>query len=160
MFASVQVHAVDRRTVSSPGGLQDSQSDCFWCCRARPRTCYTQAMKLLSSLFRSRSAAPEASKPAPAVAPNEIASPAGGVPLRFVEHLYGHEGLPIVDWSAVEKWLSDVSDDAARQTLKAECQRAWLLHLRDALGSAYELNESTACFVLAPYEPQFSKFLL
>ena len=60
------------------------------------------------------------------------------------------------DWRAVEDWLSRLPSVEARSAIKADCQRAWLLHLRDALGGAYELHESAQCFVLSPYTDRFA----
>jgi hypothetical protein len=108
-------------------------------------------MKLLASLFGARSSSQKPIARTRVAAPVEIPSDAGSAPLRIVDHLWGHDGLPILDWPAIEAWLSGLPSDEIRAVAKADCQRAWLLHLRDSLGGPYEVHESAQCFLLAPY---------
>jgi hypothetical protein len=121
---------------------------------------YTCSMKLLKSLFGARPSPPKPVALTRIAAPLEIASVAASAPFQIVDHLRGHEGLPILDWRAVEDWLSRMPSLEARSARKADCQRAWLLHLRDALGGPYELHESAQCFVLAPYTNRFAALTL
>jgi hypothetical protein len=116
-------------------------------------------MQLLRSLFGSRGKEQKA-QTTRAVAPTEITAAAAPEPFRIVDHFWGHEGLPILDWQAVERWSSSSSDPNVRRTLKGDCQRAWLLHLRDALGGTFELHESQECLVVAPYTRRSATVML
>jgi hypothetical protein len=114
-------------------------------------------MKLLSSLFGSRDVKSEVDAVSRVAAPAEVAI-AGADPFPIAAHLYGHEGLPILDWQAAQGWLSGLASEKDRMVARTECQRVWLLHLRDALG--YELHESSQCFVLAPYDGKAAQVML
>lgn len=91
-------------------------------------------------------------------APEEITI-AGLEPLWIGKHIRWHNGLPILDWDAVQAWL-----DKAASTLQGDawtaCERAWLLHLRDALGPGYTLSESDGAALLSSLEPNLSRATL
>jgi hypothetical protein len=113
-------------------------------------------MKIWKALFGkgSSAATDRVSTPAPA----QIDS-ADRPAFAFAEHLYAHEGLPILDWQAVLSWSVEGGNDAAAAAI-TDCKRGWLLHLRDALGSGYEVQESAHAMLLSPYPPRFAKVLL
>lgn len=118
---------------------------------------YIGPMKLLDALLGKRSAvAPVAnSKPAP------MQISCGDRPaFVLAEHLYSHEGLPILDWEAVLSWADQVANPEATAAAITECQRGWLLHLRDALGDGYEIHESRHALVLSPYSQRFANGML
>lgn len=62
-------------------------------------------------------------------------------------------GFPIVDWAKVQAWV-DAMPDAERAAAWTACERAWLLHFRDALGAACHLDESERAAVLSSLEPR------
>jgi hypothetical protein len=62
----------------------------------RSRGAIRAPMRLLRSLFGSRSNELEEVTPSRATAPSEIASAAGSESFRIIGHLWGHEGLPIL----------------------------------------------------------------
>src|SRR5258708_39078878 len=51
-------------------------------------------------------------------------------------------GFPIVNWSAVADWLATIEDPDIRRRARLLGQRAWLMHMRDALGPHFSLHES------------------
>ncbi|BEP41750.1 hypothetical protein [Variovorax sp. V15] len=84
-------------------------------------------------------------------APERIAlddGPAFSLP----EHMTLCNGLPLLDWKAVDAWTGAIDDPGLRYKGKLLAQRAWLLHLRDALGPHFHLHESDKAFVLSSLE--------
>jgi len=61
-------------------------------------------------------------------------------------------GYPLMDWRAFEAWLAPLPP-AAQPGLRLAAHRAWLLHMRDALGAHVSLRESEAAWVLSSLEP-------
>ena len=68
------------------------------------------------------------------------------------EHIASANGVPVLDWQALATWASafDTAHDRAEAVNLG--RRAWLLHLRDALGSHYWLHESEHALVLSSLE--------
>lgn len=113
-------------------------------------------MKFLTTLLGKRQPAPERRNTQPA--PTELVAEGIDKPFPLLQHLYSHEGLPIIDWSAALEWgLQATSDEAAIEAVQ-ECKRGWLLHLRDALG--YVLHESDRAFVLSPLDDRAAHVML
>lgn len=82
-----------------------------------------------------------------ASAPEAVA--AEGLPaFRVVDHIIRHNGFPIVDWGAVDAWVRGASSDEAGGTAWTECERAWLMHFRDALGPDFTLAESQSALLV------------
>ncbi len=81
-------------------------------------------------------------------------------PLVLTEHLNWHQGLPIPDWPAIYAWLNASTDESTQNTAYSACQRAWLLHLAEALEPAYHLVESDRGMVLSSLEPQVARATL
>jgi len=70
----------------------------------------------------------------------EILAPDGAGPFAIRAHLtHPSNGTPVLDGTAVNRWLEPVSDDRERAAARQACQHAWLLHVRDALGPNYHL---------------------
>jgi hypothetical protein len=93
--------------------------------------------------------------PAAAVTPQAVADPvvrAGGQSLDLLEGADWHEGLPHPDWARAAEWLQGLPE-SDRADAWLQCEREWLLQLRDALGGAYRLLESDRAFLLAAHEP-------
>ena len=64
----------------------------------------------------------------------------------FAAHIKTHYGFPIVDWPVVERWVYETVTEEQRATAWGACEKAWLLHFREALGPGFRLDEgSTAC---------------
>jgi len=85
---------------------------------------------------------------------------AGIAPFRIVGHMSLHNGLPMVDWPSVQSWIDDVVPEKDRAQAWSDCERAWLLHLRHALGPGYHLQENEGAAVLSSLEPHIAKATL
>lgn len=112
-------------------------------------------MKFLAAMFGKKAATTAARQAEPA--PVEIVCQGTGQPFALTEHLYSHEGLPILDWQAALEW-SEQASSAANALM--DCKRGWLLHLRDALGQGYELRESAHAAVLSTGGERFASTML
>jgi len=64
-----------------------------------------------------------------------------------------HEGYPVPDWAKVHAWVDGLMAKARRAEAWTACERAWLLHFRDALGPAFRLDESAAAAIVSSLEP-------
>jgi hypothetical protein len=81
-------------------------------------------------------------------------------PFRLADHLTMHEDLPIADWTAVRAWLSTTDLPNLQSSAWTACERAWLLHLRKALGNRYQLLESDSAALLSSLEAKIAKATL
>ena len=84
-------------------------------------------------------------------APNVIAVE-GVPPFPIARTLSREAGFPLVDWDAVHAWLANV-DEARRNDAWKACERGWLMHLVEALGPSYKLDESPNAIVVSTLEP-------
>lgn len=62
-------------------------------------------------------------------------------------------GLPLLDWQALQAWAASGHGPEHRREAMALGKRAWLLHLRDALGPGFHLHETQQAWVLSSLEP-------
>ena len=74
-------------------------------------------------------------------------------------HLQNPQDLPQLDWPALDAWAHGTGDRAPEAVADAlnQGRRAWLLHLRDALGTHMHLHEGADCFILSPLEPSVAR---
>src|ERR1041384_8242101 len=77
-------------------------------------------------------------------------------PFPFSTHLIDHNGIPVLDWAAVEQWVAGIADIDAQEQAWALCDRAWLLHVREALGPEFHLAESEGAALVSslPYKQE------
>jgi hypothetical protein len=75
------------------------------------------------------------------------------------ERLEWREGFPVPDWGSVEDWMRSVPEDRQMEAWRA-CERAWLLHFRDALGTSFHLATSEVSMVLSSLEPRETRYAL
>jgi hypothetical protein len=68
------------------------------------------------------------------------------------ENLGTINGFPFIDWEALETWIAANADENHRQEVTAQAKRAWLLHLKEVLGSHFTLHESADVYVLSSLE--------
>lgn len=91
-------------------------------------------------------------EPAPDVLPS-----AHGSPFDLRAALRLPQGLPLLDWDAALAWLAQ-QPEAEQAATRRALQRAWLLHLRDALGvkpgPAYALREHDGLLLLSALPEQ------
>ncbi|HWM43250.1 MAG TPA: hypothetical protein VNP36_12485 [Burkholderiales bacterium] len=95
---------------------------------------------------------------APARAAKPVPAPAwitleGGLEFPIAQHLAVHHGYPIVDWEKARSWVDGLEPESRRAEAWTACERAWLLHFRDALGSAFRLDESDTAALVSSLEP-------
>ena len=94
-----------------------------------------------------------------------VAEPPGSVEVagnRFLvsERMSHSEGLPHLDWHAVSEWVATLTDEAQHDHAWRLCERAWLDHLRVALGPSHELRESEGTLLLCSLDERAAKAAL
>ena len=92
---------------------------------------------------------PESGEPEPA--PTHLEAP-GVAGFNVLAHLQNPQDLPQLDWPALDAWSRGAGGRAPEAVAEAlnQGRRAWLLHLRDALGIHMHLHEGADCFILSP----------
>jgi hypothetical protein len=80
-----------------------------------------------------------------------------GAPFDLLGHLSSVNGTPILDWRALDEWAGRKPDADGDGAAIDAGRRAWLLHLRAALGPHFELIETDAAYVLTSLEPRVAK---
>ncbi len=108
-------------------------------------------LKLLRSLVSSKqpatTKAPSTRPPPPAVVSAEDAAD-----FSVSENLICANGLPLLDWGAVQQWVDSIDGEAAQARAWSDCERAWLEHFRAALGPQYQLRVHGAALLLSTLE--------
>jgi len=92
--------------------------------------------------------------------PPALISLAGWPAFQISDHVTEHMGMPVVDWGAVAAWLDTIESPDDRARAWAECERAWLLHMRAALGAGFRLAEGKTSMLLSSLEPNLAKAAL
>jgi hypothetical protein len=77
----------------------------------------------------------------------------GGDEFALAKHITVHEGYPIVDWEKVRAWVDALEPEARRAEAWTACERAWLLHFRDALGRDFRLDEAGSAALVSSLAP-------
>lgn len=112
-----------------------------------------------SRALQNREPAPERVRAADAPAAADAAD-ASDAPhaadFDLPSHLAWANGFPWLDWGAVEAWTQSIQPALPEHRRRAmeQCRRAWLLHLRDALGPDFLLHEADHALILSSLEPQ------
>ncbi len=91
-----------------------------------------------------------------AVAPTEISvsnAPALLLPQFFIQH----ENMPMLDGHRLASWLNDNVAAEFRTSMWEDAERAWLLHVRDALGASFQITESNTALVLSSLNPNTAR---
>lgn len=86
-------------------------------------------------------------------APAQIDRP-GHAPIELARFTLSAHGWPVFNWRALREQLDVIDDEHARGQALLACQRAWLLHLRDAMGPYATLQETDAAWVVSTLEPR------
>ncbi|HEV3009548.1 MAG TPA: hypothetical protein VGX52_10980, partial [Burkholderiales bacterium] len=84
----------------------------------------------------------------------------GGYEFPLAEHARAHNGYPLVDWEKVRAWVDGLDPEARRAQAWTACERAWLLHFRDALGAQFRLDEADSAAVVSSLEPNVARATL
>jgi hypothetical protein len=82
-----------------------------------------------------------------------LLSAAGVTDFALASALRMDQGLPTLDWSAINAWLRTVPDAAEQVQAFTAAQRTWLAYLRDALGPGYHLMQHGDVLLLSSLEP-------
>ncbi len=99
----------------------------------------------LRKVFSSNS---EASSIEQAVAPTEI-SVSNAPVLLLQQFLIRHENISLLDGQKLMSWLNGNVAAELRPALWEGAKRAWLMHMRDALGANFQITESKTALVLS-----------
>lgn len=95
----------------------------------------------------------------PAELPNDVhLHGAEAFPLQT--HLLYVDGLPYLDWQAVTQWLDGIPSAELQAQGWANCEIAWLQHLRAALGDHYVLRQQGEALLLSSLEPSVAEATL
>lgn len=84
--------------------------------------------------------------------------PAGG--LRFHDCLARPGGFPMPDWEPLLAKVGAIADPELQDQAWRALERAWMLHMRDALGAHFHVLESAHCMVLTSQERHIAKATL
>ena len=105
--------------------------------------------KIRSLLSGSR----EVTVPAvPEAPPATVAAPGGAI-FGLGANLDRGSRFPLVRWDAVYDWLETLPE-AEQGPAWAACERAWMLHMREAMGPSFRLEEGTTAIVLSSLGPR------
>jgi hypothetical protein len=80
----------------------------------------------------------------------------GASPFALADHLQWVNNVPLLDWIALREWADSFADSTTQAKAVQLGRRAWLLHLRDALGEHFHLHESEHSLVLSSLEDSFA----
>ena len=111
-------------------------------------------MSFLRSFFGGAPAARPSREPAPSRVQVD------GVEFALERHMKLEHGYPIVDWPQVQAWVEGLEPEARRAAAWTACERAWLLHFRDALGGAFRLDETDSASLVSAVEPGIARATL
>jgi hypothetical protein len=84
-------------------------------------------------------------------APSEVKLD-GQPSFSITDHLAFEHGFPFPDWKAVGQWLDALPSEEIKARGWDACERGWLLHLRDALGPSYRLDEVEGAVLVSSLE--------
>ena len=76
----------------------------------------------------------------------------GGTPFDVLASLEDRGDMPVLRWDAAREWIDTLPEERRGEAWLA-CERAWLAHLRDALGPDFRLDESANALVLSSLGP-------
>lgn len=83
----------------------------------------------------------------------EVLRIAGLPPFEVHDHLGASADLPLMDWQALDEWAGQAANPETATEAIEQGRRAWLLHLRDAIGPHMHLHEGQDVLILSPLEP-------
>ena len=78
----------------------------------------------------------------------------------LASHITYVNQLPYLDWDAVHTWVDALPSNELQAQAWSACERAWLLHLHDALGTGYRLAEADQAMLLSSLEPAIASVTL
>lgn len=105
-------------------------------------------LKFLKSLVKAAPTPAEGVAEVIAAPPDRV-SAADVAPFDVTASLLEAGGLPVVDWAAVQRWVHGIPNESAKADAWSACERAWLEHLRAALGQAYRVRTQGSAILLS-----------
>lgn len=84
----------------------------------------------------------------------------GASAFALAQHLALHEGYPLPDWEAVQAWVSALESSELQGRAWTAVERAWLLHMREALGTDFRLSQSDNALLLSSLEANVARATL
>jgi hypothetical protein len=116
-------------------------------------------LKLLRSLVASKQP-PEVEAAQPFAPPPAAISAPGADDFSVTENLRDANGLPVLSWETAQQWVDGISGGEAQAKAWSDCERAWLEHLRAALGSDYRLREQGTALLLSTLQSNVAEATL
>ncbi len=104
---------------------------------------------LLRKVFSNNS---QTSSAEAAAAPTEI-SVSNAPVLLLPQFFIRHENLPLLDGYRLTNWLNDNVAAEFRASMREEAKRGWLMHVRDALCTNFQITESETALLLSSLNP-------
>lgn len=81
----------------------------------------------------------------------------GAQSFPFARHVEARHGFPIVDWTAVGRWIESIADPATKARAWSEAELAWVRHVRAALGAGYRITRLDEAVLLSTLEPRVAR---
>lgn len=116
-------------------------------------------LKLLRALVKPKQPATAEAVVARSPPPAAV-SAAGSDDFSILENLLSANGLPVLDWSATQRWVDAVTGETDQARAWSDCERAWLEHLRVALGPEYRLREHGTALLLSTLDKNVAEATL
>lgn len=109
-----------------------------------------------SSLPGLGSGMPGPATPGPRDAAPQVIQGPGSADFIIGDHLAGVNGIPVLDWHALDEWAQAQHPGAGAAAAQAieQGRQAWLLHLRDAMGPHAHLHATADACILSTMEPR------
>jgi len=119
--------------------------------------------QLFAKLFAGNTPQPGAAAPGQSAA--DIAPPSGivlvgGASFPLGGYISLHESFPHLNWTPVRAWVEGLSGDELRSLAWTSAERAWLLHMRQAMGPDFHLSESPNALLVSSLEPNVARATL
>lgn len=106
-------------------------------------------LKMLGALFRADPPHSPAGVFEADVAPEAHVTLDSGESFPIRAHLAFVNGIPAPDWNAVWAWVESLDGHALRNQAWTACERNWLGHVAQALGSNYRLAENGSAMLVS-----------
>lgn len=117
-------------------------------------------LKFLRSFLSSpNTVSPESVASLSTEPPGEVVAP-GVESFPLESHLSQFGGLPYLDWQAVTRWLESIETPEVQAKAWADCEIAWLLHLKAVLGDSFTLSQQGDAVLLSSLEPNIARITL
>jgi hypothetical protein len=117
-------------------------------------------LKRLRSLVSAKSTPDSAPRAiTPRLPPATVSAP-NAAAFDIVGHLVDANGLPILDWVAVQQWIASIEDERSQAAAWTACELAWLEHFRAALGPDYRITQEGSAVLLSSLESRVANATL